>query len=105
MRQAEGLIHDQIVKRITDLAKDGHPIYVERRGAKGAAYKKGIPDIFIVFNGIHIEVEEKQPGGVRSVMQEKWEEKCRRLGIPYILVESADEVLTKIREELRKRKG
>ena len=99
MRQYEGLLHDKLAKVVTELQKQGDKIYLERRQAQGLSFKKGSSDCYIVYNGQHYEIEEKQPDGERTVMQEKWEAKCRRLGIPYILARTVEEVFDEIKKD------
>ena len=73
-RQIETNITKDCLKLLDNLIENGYPIYYEHRsGGGGFAYKKGIPDLFIVVNGIHIECEMKTPFGSRDAMQEKWE--------------------------------
>lgn len=77
-------VQNSIVKYINDLQKEGYCIYVERRQAGGVSYKKGICDLYVIFNSIHIEVEVKQEKGHLSTMQEKWRDKCKKLNIPWV---------------------
>ena len=65
-----------------------HPILVERRQAGGFSYKKGIPDLYAIINGIHLEIEVKAPGKTLTVMQEKYKRKCERLNIAWCCVDN-----------------
>ena len=83
--QLESLITKDCLKLLDNLIDQGYPIYYEHRsGSGGFNYKKGIPDLWMVINGIHVECEMKTPFGKRSTMQEKWEMKFKRLNIKYI---------------------
>ena len=73
------------------LEKSGHPVFHQRRQAGGYSYKKGIPDIYCVVNGKHIEVEVKAPGGHLSPMQEKLRDLCKRNNIEWICVDDIEE--------------
>lgn len=88
----EKIVQNAIVDYLTELEQQGHKLYHERRQAGGFSYKMGIPDLYAVYNGIHIEIEVKRPGGSQRAMQEKWEAKCKRLGIPYVCADSVDDV-------------
>lgn len=68
-------------------------LYWERREALGTSYKKGVPDIFAVYKGYHIEIETKrEEGGKLSTMQEKFVSKCKKYGMIYILADKVEDV-------------
>lgn len=77
----EKKVQNDIVDFLHKKEKEGYPVFVERRNAGGFSYKKGIPDLYAVINGIHLEIEVKAPGGSLSTMQEKFRDKCKRLHI------------------------
>ena len=84
-KQTESIIAKDCLKLLDNLIANGHPIYYEHRsGGGGFSYKKGLPDLFIVVDGIHIECELKTPWGERSSMQEKWATKFALLNIKYM---------------------
>lgn len=83
----EKRVQNDIVDYLHELEKAGEPIFVERRNAGGFSYKKGIPDLYAVVNGIHVEIEVKQPGGSLSTMQEKFRDKCFARNIVWICAE------------------
>ena len=88
-RQVETNISQECLKLLDNLIDNGYPIYYEHRsGSGGFNYKKGIPDMFIVINGMHVECEMKTDSGRRSPMQEKWAMKFERLGVKYICPKS-----------------
>lgn len=86
----EKKVQNDIIKYLEDLAKKGVYLYVERRQAGGLSYKKGIADLYAVCDGKHIEIEIKKLNGKRTPLQEKWEQKCKRLNILYCLADSLD---------------
>lgn len=91
-RQLESLITSKCTKILDDLRAKDYPVYYEHRsGGGGYSYKKGIPDLFIVINGMHIECEMKTAFGHLSPMQEKWKMKCEKLNIIYMNPHSVDE--------------
>lgn len=91
-RQLEASITSKCIKFLDDLISKGYYIYYEHRsGGSGFAYKKGIPDLFIVINGVHIECEMKTPWGGLSTMQEKWKNKFEQLHIRYMCPTSFEE--------------
>lgn len=84
-------VQTPIVEYLEKLESMKFPLYHERRQAGGFSYKKGIPDLYAVYDGIHIEIEVKDPKGKLSTMQEKWRDRCKRLNILYICAKSLDE--------------
>ena len=101
MKRNEGAVQAAIINYLKSLKDADYPIEYEKRQAGGFSYKKGMPDIWFTYNGIHVEVEVKDEGGHRSPMQEKWEERCKRKNIPYCCaysVEDVKELLIKVIE-------
>jgi hypothetical protein len=69
------------------------PIEVCRRDAGGFNYRKGMPDCYFVYNGIHVELEFKAPNGTPSSMQLMWQRKFKEVyNIDDYIVSSLDEV-------------
>lgn len=83
----EKRVQNAIVDYLNELQKRGKAVFVERRNAGGFSYKKGIPDLYAVINGIHLEIEVKQQGESLSTMQEKFRDKCARLKIRWVCAE------------------
>ena len=88
----EKAVQNAIVDYLKSEAKKGKPIYVERRQAGGFSYKMGIPDLYAVYNGQHIEIEVKAPGKSLRPMQEKWRDKCKMLNIKYVCADNIDDI-------------
>lgn len=104
MTQLEKNIQTSIMNYLKKLKDEGHPIYVEKRQAGGYTYKIGLPDIYVVYNGRHIEIEVKRPGGERRACQEKWQEIFESINVPYLCADNLDIVKTfmnKIIEEVK----
>lgn len=92
-------------KNIQDQIRD----YLDRRGIynrrcnvggsrmKGGIWvrfgKKGDPDLFAIFRGMHVAIEVKRPGGEQSDEQKAAMGQIRNAGAIYILAESLDDVL------------
>lgn len=91
-RSAEGKVQDKIIKYLTQLHKDGYKIIHDKRQAGGLTYKEGMADIWVVFLGIHIEIEVKEPGEELRAAQEKWLSKMNQMGIHNLVAESVDDV-------------
>lgn len=78
---------DKIINYFNDLILKGHPLMYFHRVAGGPTYIKGSCDLYCVYDGLHIEIECKRlNGGIVSIDQEKWAFKCKKCGIPYLLV-------------------
>lgn len=88
----EKKVQNEIINFLSNLKKAGEPIDFERRQAGGFSYRKGIPDIYAVYYGFHIEIEVKAINGRQSTMQEKFEEKCKKLKIPYVCAKNVQDV-------------
>ena len=91
----EKKVQNKIIDYLKHLRKSGHPIEFERRQAGGFNYDKGKPDIWIVYNGIHIEVEVKQKNGYLSINQQKWKERFEKINCKYMTVDSFEDFLNK----------
>lgn len=102
LNTSESITKSSIVKYFKTLQDKGIPLFYECRQAGGFAYKKGIPDIYCVLNGIHIEIEVKTEIGKQSTMQEKFEERCIKLwNIKYLCAHSLDDVKQYINNLIR----
>lgn len=95
----EKKIQNSIIKYFKDLQKQGYPVFIERRQAGGFSYKKGEADLYVVINGLHIEIEVKAENGEQSVMQEKWESFCKSVNIPYLLIKDLEELQNIVKRE------
>ena len=93
----EKVVQNAIIDYCKKLYDAGFPVWCERRQAGGFSYKTGIPDLYIVVNGVHIEVEVKRPGGQLRPMQEKFRDKCIRLHIAWMCADNVEDVKTMIR--------
>ena len=88
----EKIVQSEIMSYFAKLKSLDLPIMYDRRQAGGFSYKMGIPDLYAVYNGIHVEIEVKRPGGSQSPMQEKYEMMCKKCNILYICASSLLEV-------------
>ena len=89
----EKRVQNKIIDYLKKLQENGHPLFFERRQAGGFSYKKGIPDLYAVYDGIHIEIEVKKPTGELDVMQEKFRDKCEKLNIIYIAAKKVEDII------------
>ena len=82
---SEQQLTKNVLHYLEGLRENGAPLYYEHRsGQVSAGYKKGTPDLFIVYDGRHFEVELKGLYGKRSTAQDKWKWKCETIwNIPY----------------------
>lgn len=93
MSTPEKRVQNPIMEYLKSLQESGHPIMYERRQAL-ACSKKGLPDIWVLYNGVHIEIECKRLlGGELSTMQEKQRDRFIRAGAIYISPRSKEEVV------------
>jgi len=87
----EKKVQNSIINFLKKLKDDGKPIFYERRQAGGFSYKKGIPDLYCVYYGYHIEIEVKAENGELSVMQEKFRDMCAKNKIFWICSNSLED--------------
>ena len=99
----EKKVQNNIVDYLKSLEKQGFPVMVERRQAGGFSYKMGIPDLYAVINGIHLEIEVKRPGGQLRPMQEKYKQKCINKNIAYVCADNVDIVKNEVMLLLEKK--
>lgn len=90
----EKIVQNAIVKFLTEQQHSGLPVFFERRNAGGFSYKKGIPDLYAVLNGVHLEIEVKAPGCSLTTMQEKFRDKCKRLNIAWCCHDDVEEFIS-----------
>lgn len=88
----EKKIQNKILEYLKSLKDRGEPIFYERRQAGGLNYKMGIPDVYFVYNGTHVEVEIKQENGSLSIMQEKFRDRCKKNNIKWICAKNVNDV-------------
>lgn len=92
MQTPEQKVQNAIEKWLKWLQGENKPIFFEKRQAGGFTYHKGIPDMYVVVNGTHIEIEIKREGGEPTSMQLMWQRKLHAWGVQAYIVESVDEV-------------
>lgn len=80
----------QIQNKILKFLKDLPDCYVERRQAGGLSYKVGMPDVWCLYAGTHVEIEVKAPGGTRSMAQLRRAQDLIRAGGAYICADNFD---------------
>lgn len=85
-------VQNRIEAYLKTVYKNGQQCLIFRRQAGGFSYKMGLPDLWCLLDGKHIEIEVKRPGGQQSSMQKKWEERLKNAGALYICADSVDQV-------------
>lgn len=85
-------VQNAIISYFKNLRDKGIDNYVERRQAGGFSYKIGLPDLWVIIQGRHIEIEVKQANGNLRATQEKWAKRFEQLGVIYICAKSVDDV-------------
>lgn len=86
-----------IQKNIIKYLKSLNNCFVQRREAGTPAYKKGMPDLYCVYKGVHYEIECKDPKGETSIMQDKQRIILENAGCVYILAKTLDDVTSIIK--------
>ena len=86
MNYSEKDVQNKILNYLKKLKNEGHPIYYERRQAGGFSYKKGLPDIYFTYHGLHFEIEVKSSTGQLSTTQEIWQRIFTKNSTPYVVV-------------------
>lgn len=85
-------IEDKIQASIIKWLKKNEIFYM-RREAGGFTYRKGLPDLYAIYKGKHIEIEVKDPKGEASSMQIKQRRILENAGAIYILAKSLNDVI------------
>ena len=62
MQTPEQKGQNTIEANLKKFQKQGEPLFFEKRQAGGWNYKKGMPDLYVVYKGIHYEFEIKKYG-------------------------------------------
>lgn len=102
MQTPEQRVQNKIEKYFKSLQDKGVPLFFEKRQAGGFTYRKGLPDMYIVLYGKHIEIEIKAKGGKTSTMQELWQRRFKEIyRIPCYVVDDEKQV-EKIIESMKK---
>lgn len=94
----EKIIQNSIINYLKKLENEGEKIFYQRRQAGGFNYHKGLPDIYVVYNGLHIEIEVKAEKGKQSEMQIKWQKRFEKLNIKYICCKNVDDLKEFLKE-------
>lgn len=99
----ENLIQTKMLNYLKRLKLGGFPIFYDRRQAGGFNYKEGLPDIYVVINGIHYEIEVKQPEGLKRNLQIKFEERCKKqYNMKYYCFDNFNDFKKLIDEKIKK---
>ena len=99
----EKRVQNAIVDFMKELIARGEKIDIQRRQAGGYSYKKGIPDLYAVVYGRHLEIEVKAPGGYLRPMQVKYAMRCHEKNIAYVCADNVDVVKALVKELLEKK--
>lgn len=92
MGTPEKRVQNAIINYLKNLKDSGLPIYYERRQAT-ATSKIGVPDLFVIYKGKHIEIECKKPvGGSLRTMQEKQRDILQSAGAIWMCPTDVEEV-------------
>lgn len=92
MGTPEKRVQNAIIKYLKELRDNGVPIFFERRQAL-ANTKAGLPDLYVLYKGYHIEIECKKPiGGELRTMQEKQRDILIKAGAIWICPTNVEEV-------------
>ncbi len=87
--EREALVKKKVCEYLDTIAG----LWWDRREALGLSYKKGVPDLYAVYKGYHIEIETKrEKGGKLSTMQEKFKAAAPTYGMIYVNAKSVDDV-------------
>lgn len=87
MKQETNL-KNKIFNYLNSISQSDFPLLVFRRQAGGFSYNAGLPDLFFVWDGQHVEVELKAPDGKIRNLQLKWFEKFARKNITMFIVDN-----------------
>ena len=98
----EKVVQNKIYGYLKQLSDEDKPVEVFRRQAGGFSYKEGLPDLYAVIEGLHVEIEVKRPGGQLRAMQEKWRDRFIRKNVLWICADNFGQFLAFIRAKFPK---
>jgi hypothetical protein len=84
----ETKIKNAIIAYCNEQYDKGVPMLCFRRDSASINYRRGLPDMYIIYGAYHIEVETKTPDGELSIDQIKWRDRLTRMGTPYLVARS-----------------
>lgn len=97
-----------LLKNVTNFLKklenEGKPVFWERRQAGGFNYRIGIPDLYVVTNGIHKEIELKDSKLKQfeyKPEQVLWQNKFKKVNIESIISNDFEEIKSFILKDLK----
>jgi len=98
----EKIVQNGIIKYMDQMIKQGEKIRYFRREAIGQAYQSGIPDLYAIVRGLHVEIEcKREAGGKVSQLQIKKRAELESVGSRYICPNSVEEFKEFIEEVIR----
>ena len=93
-----------VINFLKKLESEGKSVFWERRQAGGFNYRIGIPDLYVVTNGIHKEIELKDPKLKQfeyKPEQVLWQNKFKKVNIESIISNDFEEIKTFILKNLK----
>lgn len=87
----EKKVQNKIVAYLKHLEDEGYRVWHQRREAIGLSYKKGIPDLYAIIEGRHVEIEVKAPGKELRPMQIKQREILTKAGALYVCCDNFED--------------
>ena len=88
----ETKVKNAIIAYCNEQYDKGVPLLCFRRDSASINYRRGLPDMYVVYGSNHIEIETKKPeGGELSIDQIKWRDRFLKMGTPYLVARSLQE--------------
>jgi hypothetical protein len=101
-RTPESRVKDEVMREFRRLRSSGLPVDVFRRQAGGFS-PDGLPDLYAVVGGIHLEIELKSDDGDLRPEQATWKERLIADGAEYVLARSAADVAEAVSRILKRK--
>lgn len=101
---SERLILNKTINYLKKLSKEKLNVYWERRQAGGYNYKIGLPDLWLVINGYHYEIEFKSDEEKIYYKSEQlyWQNKFKKIKIESIISNNWEEIKKFIDERIER---
>ena len=102
---SERLILNKTIGYLKKLISKGYSIYYERRQAGGFNYKIGLPDLWLVINGYHYEIEFKSDENKIYYRTEQlyWLNKFNKINIESIISNKWEDIKKFIDDRLERK--
>lgn len=91
----EKTLQNKVIEYLKKLKEKNIPVFWNKRQSGGWNYRIGLPDLYVVINGKHLEIEIKSPERdiVYKPEQLLWKTEFEKLNIPHLISNNYQEIV------------